>query len=111
MVEAVEDMRERAWLARLCTRLTGAAEAADELAQETLIEAWRHAERLDDPARREPWLAGIARNVCLRWWRAQSKNAARFSSGEPDEAIPGKADIEDTLERRDLMELLDRALA
>ena len=38
---------QRARLVRLCAQMTGSAEAAEDLAQETLIEAWRLAHRPD----------------------------------------------------------------
>lgn len=40
---------ERMRLVRACARITGDAEAAEDLAQDTLIEAWRHAHTLRDP--------------------------------------------------------------
>ncbi len=39
---------ERARLVRLCAKLTGDVDAAEDLAQETLFEAWRHAHKLRD---------------------------------------------------------------
>src|SRR6266567_3288194 len=58
---------ERARLVRLCTTITGNGDVAEDLAQETLLEAWRHLHELRDPERRAQWLSGIARNVCLRF--------------------------------------------
>ena len=63
----------RARLVRLCARLTGDAEAAEDLAQETLLESWRLAHKLRDQDQLAPWLA-IARNVCLRAQRRRSRN-------------------------------------
>ena len=53
-------------LVRLCTQLSGSSEAAEDLAQETLYEAWRHRDHLDDPQGQARWHTAIARNVCLR---------------------------------------------
>lgn len=64
---------ERVWLVRICAQLSGDATAAEDLAQETLLEAWRHRWKLHDPSGRLPWLAAIARNVCSRWHRAQAR--------------------------------------
>lgn len=36
-------------LVRLCASLSGNVDTADDLAQETLIEAWRNAEKLQNP--------------------------------------------------------------
>jgi RNA polymerase sigma-70 factor (ECF subfamily) len=112
--------RERRRLVALCTRLTGDPCAAEDLAQETLLEAWRHLGALRDPTHLQAWLSGIARNVCLRWDRAQGRERSRRAAPEP--AIPDteghqhdrlvdEVDAESALERRELIELLDRALA
>lgn len=115
---------ERARLVRLCSRLTGDADAAEDLAQETLLEAWRHLHRLTDPAGRGAWLAAIARNVCHRWSRDTWRERARLvplapTDGDdpdgPPSALARLTDaaggVELTLEREELVELLDRALA
>lgn len=57
---------ERPRLVRLCTRITGQVDVAEDLVQETLLEAWRHLHSLHDPAKFPQWLSGIVRNVCLR---------------------------------------------
>lgn len=57
---------ERARLVRLCAYFSHDPGAAEDLAQETLLEAWRHADRLHDPTGYSAWLAAIARNVSLR---------------------------------------------
>src|SRR5690348_16870724 len=63
--------RERPHLVALCARITGDRRAAEDLAQETLIEAWRHWYDIRDGGRRGAWLAGIARNVCRHWTRSR----------------------------------------
>jgi len=112
---------ERARLVRLCARITGDADAAEDLAQETLVEAWRARGRLRDPGGLSPWLAAIARNVCLRWARGRGRELARRAEiaaagldGTPptlDDLPDGDEDIAVDLERGELAELLDRALA
>lgn len=115
--------QERTQLVRLCATITADREVAEDLAQEALFEAWRSKDTLRDPARRSQWLAGIARNVCLRWQRQRGRDAAHF--GKPYGILPAQndpfADLEDTLaddfdievelERKELVQLLDRALA
>jgi RNA polymerase sigma factor (sigma-70 family) len=64
---------ERARLVRLCAAISGDREAAEDLAQETLLEAWRHRHKLTDARGTDRWLAAIARNVCLRWSRTRSR--------------------------------------
>ena len=52
---------KRAWLVGLCARLSGDRDAAEDLAQETLIVAWKRRDRLYDEQRLIPWLAGHKR--------------------------------------------------
>jgi len=59
-------------LVRLCARIAGDAQVAEDLAQETLVEAWRHRDRVYDQDGLSPWLSAIAHNVCRRWWRRQA---------------------------------------
>ncbi len=54
---------ERARLVGLCVHLTGNAGITEDLAQETLVEAWRQQSKLRDPAGYTQWLSAIARNV------------------------------------------------
>lgn len=110
---------ERARLVRLCAALTGNCEAAEDLTQETLLEAWRHLEGLRDAEKRSQWLFGIARNVCLRWARKQGRDLAHtvpFEAAEhpagvlPEAAFADDFNLEIELERKELITLLDRAL-
>jgi RNA polymerase sigma-70 factor (ECF subfamily) len=103
---------EREWLVRLCGYLSGDSAAAQDLTQETLLEAWRLREKLSDTSGYKPWLAAIARNVCLRWRRNRSLYTSRVVT-DPTllEAIPDNTDFETELEKEELAVLLDRALA
>lgn len=107
-------------LVRLCGNLSGNADAAEDLAQETLIEAWRHADKLRNPEAHRQWLSGIARNVCRRWARSRGRDAARWerlaqhndpiiSDGSQQQATSPELEI--ALERDELADLLDQALA
>lgn len=118
---------ERGRLVRLCARLSGDPAAAEDLAQETLLEAWRHAARLTDPGGRDAWLAAIARNVCRRHGRALGRVRTREPDRPPigdedgagnraaldlDEvADPNGDELALALGRDELAALLDRALA
>jgi len=108
---------ERARVLRLCTRLTGDREAAEDLTQETFVEAWRHAHKLHDPDGRDAWLAAIAHNVYRRWARRRSRELARVATPDPrdgprvEESLPDGIDLEIELERDELAHLLDQALA
>ena len=95
-------------LVRLCTALSRDATVAEDLAQETLVEAWRHRDRLVEPDGVDRWLAAIARNVCRRWSRDRSHAVEPL---DDDVDVAGADDLELELEREELVALLDRALA
>jgi RNA polymerase sigma-70 factor (ECF subfamily) len=84
--EAVWLESERRRLVRLCAAMSGDREAAEDLAQETLLEAWRNRHKLRDPAGAERWLSAIARNVCLRWARRRGREASVHAAVEADAA-------------------------
>jgi RNA polymerase sigma-70 factor (ECF subfamily) len=103
-------------LVRYCARFTGDAFVAEDLAQQTLLEAWRKSDTLYTQQVREYWLLGMARNVCLRWVREHGAAVARLvrlaeAAGAIDEQLADDFDLEVELERDDLARLLDRALA
>ena len=111
---------DRARIVRLCARLSGDLDAAEDLAQETLVEAWRNLHKLHDQQGRAQWLSAIAVNVCRRWGRRHGREMARMMrlDGSGDEVAPdledGPADafdLEVELERDELATLLDRAMA
>ncbi|HYF61960.1 MAG TPA: RNA polymerase sigma factor [Herpetosiphonaceae bacterium] len=108
---------ERGALVRLCARLAGSAEAAEDLAQETLIEAWRQRGRLVDWSGARQWLSAIARFVCLRWRRRAgrewSRQAGAFAETDrPAELddLAGDVDLSAEFDRRELALLIERAL-
>jgi RNA polymerase sigma factor (sigma-70 family) len=123
ILEATEHFvspEERIRLIHLCTKITGDRDAAEGLAQETLLEAWKHLNALRDQSRRAQWLNGVACNVCLRWMRRHQKDRAQLLDPPADQdASPSRLedfladdfDVEVELEHKELVELLDRALA
>jgi RNA polymerase sigma-70 factor (ECF subfamily) len=102
-------------LVRLCAYFSGDSQAAEDLAQETLLEAWRNAHKLHDPSGVDHWLAAIARRVCWRWTRRIGRESAHIQWLEADDTEPewpaDSVDLEIDLEREELAILLDRALA
>jgi RNA polymerase sigma-70 factor (ECF subfamily) len=109
---ALSQQRER--IVRFCARFTGSTDAAEDLAQETLIEAWRHAYKLRTLEAAGPWTLAIARNVCMRWRQRQQRPIVRLTSPlqtELDEPTTGDWDLQVALERHELAELLDRAMS
>lgn len=124
---------ERARVVRFCLRYTRDPDAAEDLAQEALVEAWRGWHKLrdaGDPEARGKWLAAIAANVCRRWARRTGREASRLVALEAPEGsesgIRGEeagsldwladgsdlaADIEAQLDRAELVTLVEKALA
>lgn len=101
-------------------RLNGiAADLAEDVAQETCLEAWRHLDHLREPERFASWLDGICRNVCRRHASALASRAreARLGSGEHEANLAGAPPLDplafdpsEELERQDRHVVLDRAL-
>jgi DNA-directed RNA polymerase specialized sigma24 family protein len=100
-------------LVGLCGYLTGGAEDAPDLAQETLIEAWRHQHKLVNPSGLRPWVSAIARNVCLRWKAKAGRNQSLLYkiAQQSEEEASGEASFELLLERHELSGLLQETLA
>ncbi len=107
-------------LVRLCATLTNNMGIAEDLAQETMVEAWQHKHTLRNTEKQSQWLSGIARNVCLRWLRTRERERAHLVRFEGyteqdtstlEETLVDDYDIEVELERKELIELLDRAMA
>lgn len=96
---------------RLCAGLTGDHQAAPDLAQETLLEAWRARERLETPEAPGPWLDAVARNVCHRWRVRSARRGVREQLAEQPPAEEGHDPLAELLERDELVGLLERALA
>jgi RNA polymerase sigma factor (sigma-70 family) len=107
-------IEERDRLIRLCASVTGNSSVAEDLAQETLFQAWRSRESLRDPARESAWLSGIARNVCRHWLRKQGQNTPLHEHAglqQPQDNEPAAGlDLDLELERSELADLLDRAM-
>jgi len=97
---------------------------ADDVVQETMMEAWRHIEQLRDPQRFHAWLDGICRNVCRRYQTPDGTLHRHFSlstlarDNETQNATdawlalpdPAAIDPAEELSQRDLATLLDRAM-
>jgi len=107
--------QERPYLVRLCTSWLGDPFWAEDVVQETMLEAWRKIENLRDPQAFRGWLAGIARNMSLRRLRQQGRDLSRLESSQQTadllSTIPASFDFEVELDRADLAHLLEQALA
>jgi RNA polymerase sigma-70 factor (ECF subfamily) len=98
----------RRWAGRvtaLCHAKTGRGDAADDLAQETLLRGYRTLSSLADPEKFGPWLCGIAQHVCLDWLKSKQRTQVPFSAlrgGGPDaEALADHSAVDCALERED----------
>ncbi len=112
-------------LLRIAQKQGVSPDAADDVAQDTLVEAWRHLDHLRTPAAFDLWLNGICRNVSLRWNRSHSttlqrqENFSTLLDVEQDDPTANVLDIPDPLaidpaeelSRQDLATLLDRAMS
>ena len=108
---------ERTNLLRFCTYLTGSAQAAEDLTQETLLTAWRRRHTITDASGISHWLTASARNVCRNWQRSQARRQKYVfpdqHDGDEGNAIEDFAadfDLDIELERDELITLLDRAM-
>jgi len=115
--------RARPRLVQLARRQGMRADAAEDLAQESLLTAWSSLSRLRDPAHLDAWLDGICRNLCLRAKRAAASTRTLSESdliptrGEEAEqasplaSLPDETqNLLDMLTRRELTMLVERAL-
>lgn len=115
--ERIEAARPR--LLRLAQLNGIGPDEAEDVAQETLLEAWRHLERLYEPEGFGIWLDAICRNVCKRHVQARvaSVQTSDLPTGE-DEGQDSLLDLPDPLaidpvaelERQDMQVLLNHAL-
>lgn len=55
-------------------------DTADDVVQETLVEAWLHLARFRVTESFDAWLLGICRNMCLRWRRQQRTTSSHLKS-------------------------------
>src|SRR5258708_32029226 len=80
---------DRHWplLAGCCRRMLGAGELVEEAVQESVVQALLGLDRLREPARFGPWLAGIGLNVCRHLVRERSSRA-----WSPESALDATAD-------------------
>ena len=76
----------RRWARRitaLCRAKVNSADAAEDLAQEALLRAFRSLSSLAEPEKFGPWLCSIAVNACLNWLKARERSVHPFSTLQP----------------------------
>ncbi len=102
-------------------------DAVEDVVQETLLEAWKHLDRLHEPAGFQLWLDEVCRNICRRYARKHATDVQRSvllpgstldDEDESEESTSFLNNLPDThlldpveaLNRQDMAMLLDRAL-
>lgn len=81
------DQLYRQWwgdLVVLCRRLLGRRSDAEDAAQEAFIRAWLARDQYSSAQPYWPWLATIARRLCIDWQRRGAREPAPPDIGEPD---------------------------
>jgi RNA polymerase sigma factor (sigma-70 family) len=98
----------RRWAGRvtgLCHARTRNSAAAEDLAQETLLRAFRALRSLVEPEKFGPWLCGIATRTCLDWLKSKDRSHVPFSTlgkdRNPDDLLPSPQPAEPDADRED----------
>lgn len=91
-------------------QLTGCANDAEDLAQETCIEAYRHLPSLQDPAKFRAWLFGILRNRCAKFVQRRRPAPLPLEEETLSVAAPLPADTEELTELLAALPASDREI-
>jgi RNA polymerase sigma factor (sigma-70 family) len=92
----------RVWCVRAAHRYVGAT-AAEDVAHEALIRAWRRRHTCRQPNHPWPWLAQILHNEAMRYL-ARTSDTVPISDGSPDDSCVD--DVIDRLALEAMMEAL-----
>jgi len=79
-------------LTGFCYRMLGSGSEAEDAVQETMLRAWRAADRFEGRASVRSWLYRIAANVCIDMSRSVQRRARPMEMGpasRPDESLLG----------------------
>lgn len=96
------------WAARilaLCHHQVRCRQTAEDLAQESLLRAFRALDSLAEPEKFGPWLRGIAQRVCLDWHKSKASRQVDLGSlaldGDPEQILANSEESPDeALDRR-----------
>jgi RNA polymerase sigma-70 factor (ECF subfamily) len=97
----------RRWAGRitaLCHARIGCGHTADDLAQETLLRAYRALPSLSNPEKFGAWVSSIALRTCLNWRKAKERSQIPFSvlgPGNTAEDLFSKSSLEEPSLDRD----------
>ena len=86
----------RRWTPRImavCHARVRHADAAEDLAQETLLRGLRALHTLSDPEKFGPWLCGIAVRTCLDWLKAAARSERSLDGLEDEDSGAQQASV------------------
>ncbi|WP_433275604.1 sigma-70 family RNA polymerase sigma factor [Pseudonocardia xinjiangensis] len=89
-------------------RLTGNTERAEDVVQETLLRAWRHAASARGAPTPRPWLFRVARNLIIDLWRSDLTRPVIVSDDDVVSAVPANDQFERAVQCWDLAAALRR---
>jgi RNA polymerase sigma-70 factor (sigma-E family) len=94
-------------LARLARRLTGEADAADDLAAEAFLQMWRHWDRVDRADNPVAYARGVVAVLVRNRWRRLLRERECLASIGPGGFVSGEAseagDVDAVLDVRDAL--------
>ena len=89
----------RVELTGYCYRMLGAASEAEDAVQETLVRAWKAADRFEGRSSARTWLYRIANHVCIDMHRSPQRRARPMDMGpssHPSDVVLGPPHAEQT---------------
>lgn len=81
-------------------RMSGSADDADDLAQETFVQAFRQISSFRGESKFSSWLCRVAINTCLSWRRSESRRKERQRIWAEESQVPDATGINDETSQR-----------